>query len=130
MLRGRNASTALANGPRLVALDVKDLMSLQVTSASKTSQPLLDTASTLHVIQAADIRRSAETPLPDLLRGVPGLEVQQISAARWAISARGFNNQFANKLLVMIDGRSTYTPLFGGAYWDLHSVPLHDIERI
>ena len=121
MIRGRNASTALANGPRLVDLDVKDLMSLQVTSASKKSQPLIDTAS---------IRRSAETTIPDLLRGVPGLEVQQISAARWAISARGFNNQFANKLLVMIDGRSTYTPLFGGAYWDLHSVPLHDIERI
>ena len=73
MLRGRNASTALANDPRLVGLNVEELMSIQVTSASKMSQPLVDTASALHVIQAADICRSAETTIPDLLRGVPGL---------------------------------------------------------
>lgn len=114
----------------LVDLAIEDLLSLQVTSASKKSQPLIDTASAMHVIQAVDIRRSSATTVPDLLRGIPGVEVRQISGSRWAISARGFNNQFANKLLVMIDGRSTYSPLFGGVDWDLQSVPLHDIERI
>src|SRR4029077_10645565 len=67
---------------------------------------------------------------PDLLRMVPGLDVAQINANTWAITARGFNLQFANKLLVLIDGRAVYSPLFGGVNWDVQDVPLEDIDRI
>jgi iron complex outermembrane receptor protein len=82
------------------------------------------------VITQEDIRRSGATNIPDLLRMVPGLDVAQINANAWAISARSFNSQFANKLLVLIDGRAVYTPINGGVYWDTQDVPLEDIERI
>lgn len=82
------------------------------------------------MITQEDIRRSGATDIPDLLRMVPGLDVAQINANTWAISARGFNLQFANKLLVLVDGRAVYSPLFGGVYWDTVDVPLEDIDRI
>src|SRR4029077_16567006 len=101
-----------------------------VTSVSKKEQKLSSVAAAIFVITQEDIRRSAATNIPDLLRMVPGLDVAQNNANTWAISARGFNLQFANKLLVLIDGRAVYTPLFGGVYWDTQDVPLEDIERI
>lgn len=87
-------------------------------------------AAGVFVITQEDIHRSGATNIPDLLRMVPGLDVAQIDANTWAISARGFNLQFAGNLLVLIDGRAVYTPLFGGANWDTQDVPLDDIERI
>ena len=105
-------------------------MNIKVTSVSKKEQKLSQVAAAVFVISAEDIRRSGATNIPDLLRMVPGLDVAQISANTWAISARGFNLQFANKLLVLIDGRAVYTPLFGGVDWDTQDVPLEDIERI
>ncbi|MBM4053244.1 MAG: hypothetical protein FJ264_00940 [Planctomycetes bacterium] len=81
-------------------------------------------------ITEEDIRRSGVTTIPELLRMVPGLNVAQIDTNRWAISSRGFNGRFANMLLVMIDGRSVYTPLFSGVYWDVQDTLLEDIERI
>jgi len=105
-------------------------MNIQVTSASKKEQKLSEVASAIFVITQEDIRRSGATNIPDLLRMVPGLDVAQINASTWAISARGFNLQFANKLLVLIDGRAVYTPFFGGVNWDTVDVPLEDIERI
>jgi iron complex outermembrane receptor protein len=87
-------------------------------------------AAAIFVITAEDIRRSGATNIPDLLRIVPGLDIAQINSNTWAISARGFNFQFASKLLVLIDGRAVYTPLFGGVNWDTQDVPLEDIERI
>jgi len=109
---------------------LEDLMNIKVTSVSKKEQKLSQVAAAVFVISAEDIRRSGATNIPDLLRMVPGLDVAQISANTWAISARGFNLQFANKLLVLIDGRAVYTPLFGGVDWDTQDVPLEDIERI
>ena len=82
------------------------------------------------MITTEDIRRSGATNLPDLLRMVPGLEVAQINPSTWAISARGFNGQYSNKLLVLIDGRTVYTPTFSGVFWDAQDVPLDLIERI
>lgn len=84
----------------------------------------------MHVITREDIRRSGARTLPDLLRGTAGLTVANIDAHTWAITARGFNGLFANKLLVLMDGRTLYTPLYSGVYWDMQDTLLEDIERI
>src|SRR6202040_2579554 len=116
--------------PDLADRSLEDLMNIEVTSVSKKEQKLSQTPAAVFVITQEDIRRSGATNIPDLLRMVPGLDVAQINANTWAISARGFNLQFANKLLVLVDGRAVYTPLFGGVYWDTVDVPLEDIDRI
>ena len=105
-------------------------MNVQVVSASKKSEPLLKTAAAAHIISQEDIRRSGATTLPDVLRGVPGVQVAQIDANKWAVSMRGFNDLFSSKLLVMIDGRTIYTPIFSGVYWNMHDVPLDDVDRV
>jgi iron complex outermembrane receptor protein len=109
---------------------LEDLMNIQVTSVSKKEQQLSKTGSAVFVITQDDIRRSGATNIPDLLRLAPGVDVARIDANQWAISIRGFNDQYANKVLVLIDGRSVYSPSFSGVYWDMQSVPLEDIERI
>ncbi|MGB6667020.1 MAG: TonB-dependent receptor plug domain-containing protein, partial [Candidatus Acidiferrum sp.] len=114
----------------LTKVNIEDLMNIKVTSASKKEQKLSQVAAAIFVITQEDIRSSGALNIPDLLRMVPGLDVAQINANTWAISSRGFNLQFANKLLVLIDGRAVYTPLFGGVNWDTQDVPLEDIERI
>jgi iron complex outermembrane receptor protein len=116
--------------PDLADRSLEDLMNIQVTSVSKTEQKLSRTASAVFVITQEDIRRSGSTNIPDLLRMVPGLDVAQINANTWAISARGLNGRFSNELLVLMDGRSVYTPTFGGVFWDVLDLPLEDIERI
>jgi iron complex outermembrane receptor protein len=114
----------------LTSTSIEDLMNMEVTSASKKEQKLSQVAAAIFVITQEDIRGSGALSIPDLLRMVPGLDVAQINANTWAISARGFNLQFANKLLVLIDGRAVYSPLFGGVNWDTQDVPLEDIDRI
>lgn len=114
----------------LTQVSIENLMNMEVTSASRKEQRISDVATAIFVISKEDIRRSGATNIPDLLRMVPGLDVTQMNANTWAITARGFNSQFADKLLVLIDGRAVYTPLFGGAFWDTQDVPLEDIERI
>ncbi len=114
----------------LTGTSIENLMNMEVTSVSKKEQKLSQVAAAIFVITQEDIRRSGVTNIPELLRMVPGLEIAQINANTWAITARGFNLQFANKLLVVIDGRAVYSPLFGGVYWDTQDVPLEDIERI
>jgi iron complex outermembrane receptor protein len=116
----------------LTDLSLEALMDIEVdvTSMSRKEQPVRDTAAAVFVISAEDIRRSGVTNIPDALRLVPGLHVAQMDANRWAISARGFGSQFANKMLVLIDGRTVYTPLFSGVYWDQQNVVLEDVERI
>jgi iron complex outermembrane receptor protein len=111
-------------------LTIEELMNESVTSVSKREQKLSQAAAALFVINQEDIRRSGALNIPDLLRMVPGLDVAQINANTWAISARGFNHQFSDKLLVLIDGRAVYTPTKGGVNWDTQDVPLEDIERI
>ncbi len=114
----------------LTKLSLEDLMNLQVTSVSKKDQKISQAAAAIFVITQEDIRRSEATNIPDLLRMVPGLDVAQVNANTWAVSSRGFNTQFENKLLVLVDGRAVYTPLGGGVTWDTQDVPLEDIERI
>ncbi len=109
---------------------IEDLMNIEVTSVSKTEQTISRTAAAIFVITQEDIRRSNALNIPDVLRMVPGIDVAQINANTWAITARGFNGRFSNELLVLLDGRSVYTPTFDGVVWDVLDLPLEDIERI
>ena len=101
-----------------------------MTSVAKEPQKLLQAAASIQVITAEDIRRSGATSIPEALRLADNLEVAQINAHDWAISARGFNANLANKLLVLIDGRAVYTPLYGGVLWNVQDYLLQDIDRI
>src|SRR6266567_3965904 len=114
----------------LKKLSIEQLMNLQVTSVSKRPERLSQTASAIQVITQEDIRRSGAASLAEALRLAANLQVAQIDSRQWAISARGFNGSTANKLLVLIDGRTVYTPLFSGVFWDVQEVPLQDIDRI
>jgi len=118
----------------LQRLSIEELANIQISSVSKTSEPLSDAPAAVYVISHDDIMRSGLTRLPEILRLAPNLEVAQLSPTSYAISARGFNvginASLSNKLLVLIDGRSVYTPLFGGVYWDMQAVLPEDIERI
>jgi iron complex outermembrane receptor protein len=116
--------------PDLTKLQLEDLMNLDVTSAAKKQQKLSNVPAAIFVISREDIRRSGATSIPDLLRIVPGLEVAEVNPSTWAITARGFNGQYSNKLLVLVDGRSVYTPIFGGVFWDHQATPLALVERI
>src|SRR6202165_2341930 len=118
------------NIPDVPAITLEDLMNLQVTSVSKRAQKLADAAAAIFVITQDDIRRSGASSIPEALRMAPGLEVARIDENKWAIGSRGFNGRFDNKLLVLIDGRSVYTPLFSGVYWNVQDVLLEDIDRI
>ncbi len=111
-------------------LSIEQLASLEVTTVSKTEEKMADADAAIYVITSEDIRRSGLTSIPELLRMVPGMDVARINGNKWAISCRGFNAWFANKLLVLIDGRSVYTPLFSGVYWDVQDTFLDDIDRI
>jgi iron complex outermembrane receptor protein len=116
--------------PDLTQKSLEDLMNIEVTSVSKKEQRTSEAAAAIFVISREDIRRSGALHIPDLLRMVPGLDVAQIDTGKWAISARGFNGQYSDKLLVLVDGRTVYTPIFAGVFWDSQNVPLDDIERI
>jgi iron complex outermembrane receptor protein len=124
-----SAQTA-QNIPDVTTITLEDLMNLQVTSVSKRAQKLADAAAAIFVITQDDIRRSGAASIPEALRLVPGLEVARIDENKWAIGSRGFNGRFDNKLLVLIDGRSVYTPLFSGVYWNVQDVMLEDVDRI
>ena len=112
------------------SLSLEELMKVEVTTAAKTPETLMHTAAAAFVITQDDIRHSGATNVPELLRMVPGIEVARVNASTYAITARGFNGVYANKLLVLIDGRSVYTPLFSGVQWDLQDTMLEDVERI
>jgi iron complex outermembrane receptor protein len=116
--------------PDLTQKSLEDLMSIEVTSVSKKEQKTSEAAAAVFVISREDIRRSGALNIPDLLRMVPGVDVAQIDASYWAISVRGFNGQYSDKLLVLIDGRTVYNPIFAGVFWDAQNVILDNIERI
>ena len=125
------ASGALVPGvPALDELSLEQLSEIKITSVSKQSEKLLDASASVFVITADDIRRSGINTIPEALRLAPGVEVARINAHQWAISIRGFNSDITNKLLVLIDGRSVYSPLYAGVFWDVQDTLLDDIERI
>jgi iron complex outermembrane receptor protein len=114
----------------LFDMPLESLMNIEVTSVSKKEEKLSEAASAIYVITQEDIRRGGFTNVPEALRMVPGIHVAQIDSYKWAITSRGFNRQFSNKLLVLIDGRTVYTPLFSGVFWDVQDTVIEDIERI
>jgi iron complex outermembrane recepter protein len=119
-------------GPRrsLMDLSIEELLNESVTSVAKKETKLNQSPAAISIITQEDIRRSGLTSIPELLRMVPGLDVARINANQWAISSRGFNNQYANKLLVLVDGRAVYSPTFGGVFWNAQDVVLEDVDRI
>src|ERR1700733_1219030 len=129
-LAANGAAQSQQSVPDVTALSMEDLMNIQVTSVSKRTQKVADAAAAIFVITQEDLRRSGASSIPDALRLVPGLEVAQIDENKWAIGSRGFNGRFDDKLLVLIDGRSVYTPLFSGVYWNVQDVMLEDVDRI
>lgn len=126
----------LTTARALKKLSLEELMDIEVVSVSRGPQKLTEVASAIQVITNEDIRRSGATRLPEALRLASNLIVAQSNSHDWGITARGFNgaplanNTSANKLLVMIDGRTVYSPLFGGVFWDVQNVLLEDVERI
>jgi iron complex outermembrane recepter protein len=126
------ASAPVTAEQDLTDLDLETLMGMDVavTSATRREQASADAAAAVYVITREDIRRSGATSLPEVLRMAPGVQVARINTRAWAVSARGFNSRFANKLLVMVDGRSIYTPVFSGVLWEEQSVFLDEIERV
>lgn len=111
-------------------MEFEQLLDLEVSTASRKVQPLAETPAAAFVITNDDIRRSGAVSIPEALRLAPGVEVAQISPANWSVSIRGFSGRFANKLLVLVDGRTVYTPAFAGVYWSLQDILLEDVERI
>lgn len=122
--RGPVSSTDLS------ALSLEDLANVEISSVSKRPERLTAAAASVYVISREDIRRSGYTSIPEILRLAPNLNVARQDASQYAITARGFNSTTANKLLVLIDGRSSYTPLFSGVFWDVQDTFIEDIERI
>ena len=114
----------------LNGLSIEDLANIDISSVSKTDQPLSDAPAAVFVITREDIRRSGSASIAEALRLAPNLQVARITASHYAISARGFNSSAADKLLVLVDGRSVYATFFSGVFWDVQDVPLDDIERI
>ena len=117
-------------GLDLTDLSLEELMNVEVSLATRSEEPLFQTPAAVFVLTREDIRRSGATNLPEALRLVPGVQVARADANKWAVSARGFNGRFATKLLVLIDGRSVYSPLFSGVFWALQDLMLEDVERI
>jgi len=111
-------------------LGLEELLNLEVFTASRKKESIYNSTSAVYVIGQQQIRRSGLQSIPELLRLAPGVQVSHISDNTWSISIRGFGGQFENKLLVMVDGRSVYTPFFSGVYWDVQDLLLEDIERI
>src|SRR5262245_33458796 len=114
----------------LADLTLEQLSNIEVTIATRRAQPLADVPASAFVISSEDIRRSGATSLPEARRFAPTLQVARADANQYAISARGFNNVLANKMLVMIDGRVVYSPLFSGVFWEAQGVMLEDVDRI
>jgi iron complex outermembrane receptor protein len=123
---------ALPQAPEsdLTKMSIEDLMKVEVTSVSRREQSLSQTAAAVFVITEEEILHSGARNVPELLRMVPGVQVAQISASSWAVSIRGFNNRFSNKVLVMVDGRTVYVPSFAGVFYEALDVPLEQIARI
>jgi iron complex outermembrane recepter protein len=118
------------NSEDALRLSLDKLFSLKVTSVSGTEMDLKKSPAAIYVIDSDDFAEQGHRTIADALRGVPGFHVRRLNASKFAISSRGDNGRYANKLLVLIDGRSVYTPLFSGVYWEIQDLPIEDIARI
>jgi len=124
------SSQGSSSSKRLKDLSLEELGKVEVTTYSKTPTELWDTPAAVYVITSDDILRSGATSIADALRLAPGIEVARLSSTTWAVGIRGLQNNFSKSVLVLIDGRNVYTPLFAGVYWDVQDMPLDDIDHI
>ncbi|HEY0944182.1 MAG TPA: TonB-dependent receptor [Opitutaceae bacterium] len=132
-LIGWGAAASLAGAPAersFADMSLEELMNESVTSVSKKETLLFQSPAAISVVTQEDIRRLGVTSLPEALRWLPGMDVGRISGSQWAVGARGFNYQYSNKLLVLMDGRTVYTPAFGGVFWDQQDAVMADVDRI
>ena len=120
----------ITTSSQLKQLTLEELGNLHVVTASKAPQQVIRTPAAVYVITQEDIQRSGATTLPDILRLAPGVEVAQIDSSKFSVGIRGFGSRLARSVLVLIDGRSVYTPLFAGVYWEMQDTLLQDIDRI
>lgn len=127
---GQGAEAPVPPAEDLSELSIEELLDLEVFSVSRKDQPQFRVASAVHVLTGEDLRRSGVMSIPEALRLVPGMSVARLNANRWAITCRGFSEYYANKLLVMIDGRTVYSPIFSGVMWEENDVMLEDLDRI
>jgi iron complex outermembrane receptor protein len=130
VMHGAHAQTRDTSPKALKKLSMEELMNLEVTSVSKRPEKLSAVSSAVQIITQEDIRQAGVTSVAEALKLATNLQVAQVNASQWAISARGFNNVLANKLLVLIDGRTVYTPLYAGVFWDVQNLILEDIDHI
>jgi iron complex outermembrane receptor protein len=130
LLFGSCAAAATLKVAALADMTLEQLANIEITSVSRRPEPLSTAAASVFVITAEDIRRSAANTLAEALRLAPNLDVARLDAGQYAISARGLNTNISNKLLVLVDGRTIYSPLFSGVFWDASDVMLEDVERI
>ena len=114
----------------VLSLSLKELTEIEVTSVSKRAEKANEAPAAIYVITEEDIKRSGATTIPDMLRMAPGITVTQAGSHSWTVTARGSNDQFSNKLLVLMDGRTIYSPLFSGVIWDVQDTMIEDIDRI
>src|SRR6202051_2739207 len=129
-LAAQPSAQSPAKSVDLTAMSIEDLMNIQVISASKKAERLSAAPAAIFVITGEDLERGGFSSVPDALRTVPGLYVVQQSSHVWLVTARGFSNEYNDKMLVLIDGRLVYSPTFGGVFWDVQAPPLEDIDRI
>lgn len=122
--------TTFGDSANLGDLSLEQLGSIEITSVSRRSERLLDAAASIYVVTAEDMRRAGVNSLPEALRLAPNLQVARMSTSQYAVSARGFNNAIGNKLLVLLDGRTLYTPLFSGVFWEQQDTLFEDVDRI
>src|SRR4051794_1699672 len=118
------------DGAALKNFSLEELSQLEVTSPSKTPQNAFQTAAAIYVITGEEILRSGATSIPAALRLAPGVEVARINASQWSIGIRGFGTRLSRSVLVLIDGRTVYTTLFAGTYWEVQDTNMDDIDRI
>ena len=126
----RSGADSTVEAAELAEMSLEDLLSLEVTSVSRKAERSSEAAAALYVVTNEDIRRSGSRTIADALRLVPGVHVGQIDSSQWAVGLRGFSGQLNNKLQVLIDGRSVYTPLFSGVFWDVQDTLIEDVDRI
>src|SRR4030088_2638610 len=115
---------------RLTQVSLEQLGQIEVTTASKRPVKVSRTPAAIYVVTQEDIRRSGATSIPEALRLVPGVEVARIDSNKWSLGVRGFTGRLSRSVLVLIDGRSVYTPLFAGVYWEVQDTLLEDVDRI
>src|SRR5579863_3422522 len=132
MVKGdpQQGSSGQTNPAALKDLSLEELSQIEVTTPSKEPVPAFRTPAAIYVITGEDIRRLGVTNIPDALRLAPGVEVAQVDSSTWSIGIRGFGTNLTRSVLVLIDGRTVYTPLFAGTNWDVQNVMMEDIDRI